>query len=195
MNGKWADGSSWTYGGNGYQHIYDGNPYLGTGWTELDTDGNGSANISGDRRFFISSDAESFLLGDTLVYSYAIIANRMGNNLENVQGLINYADSVQEYFDNTTYSCIQQGTGVTSVKEELKKDRLILYPNPATHQIKIVWEEVNVDGIKILSFQGKLVKLISVKGSKGEKVININGLAPGIYFVSIGNTMKKLVVQ
>lgn len=121
MNGKWLDSSSWTYGGRGYggtiptHYIYDGNPYLDTGWTELNIDGNGNSNMPIDRRFFISSDAESFLPGDTLTYSYAIIVNQIGIPLENVQGLFGYADSVQHYFDNTTYPCIQQGTGVTDV--------------------------------------------------------------------------------
>jgi len=130
MNGKWLDGSDWTYLGNGYggtvptQHIMDGNPYLGTGWTELNADGNGTPNPMGDRRFFATSIEETFNPGDTLIYNYAIIVNRQGDHLENVQGLINYADSVQNYFDNNSFSCVQQGTGVVdnfdNEKENLK---------------------------------------------------------------------------
>lgn len=202
MNGKWKDGTPWTYGGNGYggtsgttKYLYDGNPYQGTGWTEIDTDGNGTSNSPGDRRLFISSDAESFLPGDTLIFNYAILVNRMGNNLENVQGLIDYADSVQHYFDTTSYSCIQHGAGTTGLTEELKNGQLDIFPNPTSHQIKIVWSGVTVNDIKILSFQEKLVKKIPAKGLKGEKIIDVSGLAPGIYFVSIGNTMRKLIVQ
>lgn len=122
MNGKWKDGTDWTTGGNGYggtngstQHIYDGNPYLGIGWTELDTDGNGTSNVSGDRRFFMITEDEVFQPGDVLTYTYAVVVNRQGNNLENVQGLLDYADSVQQFFDNTTFSCAQIGTGMVDV--------------------------------------------------------------------------------
>lgn len=124
MNGKWKDGTNWTFGGNGYggttptQHLFDGNPFLGTGWTELDSDGNGTPNPFGDRRMLMTTVEENFNPGDTLVYNFAIIANRQGNHLENAQGVIDYADSVQLYFDNFSGSCIQQGTGIADVFEE-----------------------------------------------------------------------------
>ncbi len=128
MNGKWKDGSDWTYGGSGYggttptQHLFDGNPFLGTGWTELDSDGNGTPNPVGDRRMLMTTVDENFNPGDSLIYSYAIIANRQGNHLKNVQGVIDYADSVQLYFDNTSYSCNQQGTGIADVFEEVEEN-------------------------------------------------------------------------
>ncbi|RFC55573.1 T9SS type A sorting domain-containing protein [Brumimicrobium aurantiacum] len=118
MNGKWKDGTYWTdapggYGpGNVVQHIYDGNPYLDTGRTELNYDGNGNSNPNGDRRFFGTSGGEVFNPGDTLIYNYAIIYNKQGGYLENVDGLIRYADSVQHYFDNLSSECIQKETGV-----------------------------------------------------------------------------------
>jgi hypothetical protein len=128
MNGKWKDGTYWTnsvggYGGtNPVQHMYDGNPYLATGWTELNVDGNGTPNPSGDRRFMVTTVEETLNPGDTLIYNYAMIVNQQGNNIENVQGLIDYADSVQNYFDNTSYSCIQQGTGIADVFEEVEEN-------------------------------------------------------------------------
>src|SRR5690554_649754 len=126
MNGKWIDGTDWTYGGNGHggtngstQHFFDGNPYLGTGWTELDIDGVGTTNQEGQRRILMTTEDEVFQPGDVLTYSYAVIVNRQGNNLENVQGVIDYADSVQQYFDNTIFSCTYTGTGTADVFEEI----------------------------------------------------------------------------
>ena len=124
MNGKWKNGADWVNGGTGFpgssgstltptQHIYDGNPYLGTGWTEHDIDGSGTSNTPGDRRFFMTTDDEVFQPGDVLTYSYAVIVNRQGNQLENVQGILDYADLVQNYYDNTVYSCNQVGTGIS----------------------------------------------------------------------------------
>ena len=131
MNGKWKDGSDWTYGGVGYggttptQHIYDGNPFQGTGWTEQDTDGSGTSNDFGDRRFIMTTEENTFMPGDTLEYDYAVIANRRGDHLENVQGIIDYADSVKQYYDNMTNSCIEQGTGNPDVIEDPEENVLL----------------------------------------------------------------------
>ncbi len=131
MNGKWRDGTDWTQGGNGYggttptQHVYDGNPLQGTGWTELDTDGMGTSNNIGDRRFVMTTVESAFSPGDTLEYHYAVIANRNGDHLENVQGLIDYADSVQQYYDNITNSCVEQGTGNPDVFEDPVENLLL----------------------------------------------------------------------
>jgi hypothetical protein len=78
---------------------------------------------------------------------------------------------------------------------EMKESKVTIYPNPATNQLNIVWEEVEVEEIKIISFQGRVVKSVPTKGSKGQKVIDINGFSPGVYFVSVGSTMRKLVVD
>jgi len=128
MNGKWKDGTVWTCGGNGYQgtipaqHMFDGNPYLGTGWTVLNVNGNGQSNPTGDRRFMATTIEETFNPGDVLLYSYAIIVNQQGNRLENVQGLINYADSVQNFFDNLTFQCKHKGTGIKDVFDNGEKN-------------------------------------------------------------------------
>lgn len=199
MNGKWLDGTDWTYHGNGYggtvttQHIMDGNPYLGTGWTELNVDGNGTPNSMGDRRFFVTSIEETFNPGDTLIYNYAIIVNRQGDHLENVQGLIDYADSVQNYFDANNTDCTSNIN--LGLSEELQNGKLNIYPNPASEQINIVWEDLSVKEINITSYDGSLVKSIAINSVNGEKTIDISGLSSGVYFVNIGSVTKKLVVQ
>lgn len=199
MNGKWLDGSEWTMAGNGYggtdgptKHLYDGNPFLGTGWTELDTDGNQTTNTPGDRRLIMTTKGEQFKPGDTLMYHYAVLVNRDGNHLENVDGLLNYADSAQLYFNNTTYPCFNNGSVGLS---ELEKGEFNLYPNPATSQVKIVWEDLKVEEITISSYQGRVVRSVPINKTKGEVTIDIHGLSSGVYFVSIGNTIRKLVVQ
>ncbi len=200
MNGQWKDGTDWTAGGDGYggtngstQHLYDGNPNQGTGWSEVNTDGNGAANTPSDRRILMTTTEDSFQPGDKLVYNYAIITSRTGNNLENVDGLLIYADSVQEFFDSTNSNCA--ANIILGLENELQKGKLELYPNPATNQITVVWDEVKVDGIKIISYSGRLVKSITVHAIEKEKTIDINGLASGVYFVNIGNVTRKLIVK
>ncbi|PHR43162.1 MAG: hypothetical protein COA32_16745 [Fluviicola sp.] len=200
MNGKWLDGSDWTYGGNGYggttptQYLYDGNPFQGTGWTELDTDGSGTANSLGDRRFMMTTDESSFSPGDTLEYHYAVIANRRGDHIENVQGIIDYADSVQQYYNNMSTSCVQQGT--TSVETlDLYISKVNLYPNPANNQVTAVWSNIEAENITVYSFQGKIVREVSINEKDGMANFDISSLNKGGYFVKIGNTTQKLVVQ
>src|SRR5690554_3037026 len=78
---------------------------------------------------------------------------------------------------------------------EIKQSDVKIYPNPATNQLNIVWDEIDVKEIKITSFQGKTVKSLSANGVKGDLKIDINDLSPGIYFVNVGNTVHKLIVK
>lgn len=195
MNGRNPDGSFWSHGITGAttQFLFDGVPGLGTGWTEMNIDGNGTANPMGDRRFIATSIEETFNPGDTLIYNYAIIVNRQGDHLENVQGLINYADSVQNYFNANNSDCSSNiSLGLT---EEFQFGKLEIYPNPATNQMNVVWNNVSANEIKIFSFQGLLINTIPISANENEKLIDISGLSPGIYFVIIGSGVKKVVVN
>src|SRR5690554_8198413 len=78
---------------------------------------------------------------------------------------------------------------------EIKQSDVKIYPNSATNQLNIVWDEIDVKEIKITSFQGKTVKSLSANGVKGDLKIDINDLSPGIYFVNVGNTVHKLIVR
>lgn len=200
MNGKWLDGSNWTYGGSGYggttptQHVYDGNPYQGTGWTELDTDGSGTANDVGDRRFVMTSAENTFTPGDTLQYHYAVIANRRGDHLENVQGIIDYADSVQQFYNNMSTSCEQQGTA--SIEDShLESDQVTLYPNPASNKLYVSWENVVVDSIELYSFQGRLVRSFNLDKNTNSHMIDVSQLKSGVYFVKVENSIQKLIIK
>src|SRR5690554_7162979 len=56
---------------------------------------------------------------------------------------------------------------------EIKQSDVKIYPNPATNQLNIVWDEIDVKEIKITSFQGKTVKSLSANGVKGDLKIDI----------------------
>jgi len=170
MNGKWIDGTDWTYGGNGHggtngstQHFFDGNPYLGTGWTELDIDGVGTTNQEGQRRILMTTEDEVFQPGDVLTYSYAVIVNRQGNNLENVQGVIDYADSVQQYFDNTIFSCTYTGTGTADVFEE------------AEENLRLSFEINRVDG------EGNMGRAVNISAETEQNILDSISVENVIY--------------
>lgn len=141
MNAKWNDGTPWYYGGVGHQasngvtsqltnYLYSGNPYTGSGWSEVNTDGNGTANSPDeDRRFLMTMESQQLFPGDTAIYDLGIITYMLGDNLENVQGLLEYAADLQDYYDNfMELGCTQVGTGfpdtITLSNNKLPYDRL-----------------------------------------------------------------------
>jgi hypothetical protein len=168
-------------------------PNSGIGWSEVNTDGNGSINQPTDRKLVMTSIEESFNPGDKLVYNYAIITNRDGDNLQNVDNLIATANFVQQFFDTTNTYCDPNIT--LSLSDELEIGKLEIYPNPAADQINIVWKDLKLDEINITSYDGSLVRSISINSVDGEKTIDIIGLSSGVYFVNIGNYTRKLIVK
>lgn len=66
---------------------------------------------------------------------------------------------------------------------------LLLYPNPATSEITIDYEE-NIDQISILDITGKIVKSIS----SATKTINISDLISGTYYIKI-DTPHQIVTK
>lgn len=127
MNGYWKDGTPWVKGGTGYtgtigasstpaKYLYPGNPLTQSGWSEVNTDGNGYSNPNDeDKRFIITSESQSFVPNQIVEYDYAIIFDNSGNHLENANNIIGLAEQVEGYFQNTIFhqSCIQQGTGIS----------------------------------------------------------------------------------
>ena len=68
------------------------------------------------------------------------------------------------------------------------------YPNPATNFITIeLQDDINVSELAIFSSNGKLVHSQVITSQKTD--IHIGKLSAGIYFIKIGNTIKKLVLN
>lgn len=140
MNSKWHDNTPFYIGGTGHgshpdatsqttNYIYSGNPFLGTGWSELNIDGNGTANPNDElRRFYTTAEPQAFNPGDKLEYTYAFIANMNGDYLENVQNLLGMADSVQNFYDLeiVSHNCEQLGTGISDSIVAVEEDSIPL---------------------------------------------------------------------
>lgn len=104
MTGYWKDGSPFTANGNAYggstqvNFVYDGDPVLGTGWTERT-----AGNLAGDRRFIQSAGPFTLKPGAvnnvTFGMPWAQTANK-GGNLESVTLLKTADDKAQALFDN-----------------------------------------------------------------------------------------------
>lgn len=69
----------------------------------------------------------------------------------------------------------------------------VIYPNPAVDQLTI---ETTLEGstmVKIISMVGSLI--VEKQISQGRTALDISGLAPGIYAVSIGTEVQKFIKQ
>jgi hypothetical protein len=92
--------------------------------------------------------------------------------------------SMCNYFDNTT--------GI----EENKDNKLAVYPNPANNQITIDSPDAIKAGtaIRVFDVLGKQLKSHKVNQFTKTITLDINGLAKGVYIISIGTTQIKFVV-
>ena len=74
-------------------------------------------------------------------------------------------------------------TGVGEIKEE---NGVSIYPNPATNELKITSNELQLKEIKIYNVLGEcvLVPPPSLQGG-GQGVVNVSNLPSGIYFIQV----------
>ena len=126
MNGRWTNGNKFVVGGSGHagsngattqetNFLFPGNPYLDQGWTEMNVDGNGTTSFKDEDRLYLQTTSKNeFNQNDVIEYDYAFLFSRVGDSVENVQGVIDLADVLQEIYDDSLslLSCEQQGTGI-----------------------------------------------------------------------------------
>jgi hypothetical protein len=74
--------------------------------------------------------------------------------------------------------------------EELVKTHFSIYPNPASSTINIVSEAEGT--AKIYDMTSRCVKEVQIDGTT---TVNIEDLNQGVYFISVNENVKKLVVK
>ena len=79
---------------------------------------------------------------------------------------------------------------LTSIQNYLIRD-FNVYPNPATHQITIVGDQVDLHQLSIYNYAGKQMFDYQVIGN----AIDVSQFNKGIYFIRIGDYIKKLIIQ
>jgi hypothetical protein len=125
LNGKHRDGTPIVVGGDGYflhpdatstetKFYYHGEPWSGNGWSEVNIDGNGKRNPSDwDKRGFMATNPITLNAGEQVTFSYAIVTSRKGDYLENTKGVVQLAEKVKIFYDESGIeSCLREGTGV-----------------------------------------------------------------------------------
>jgi hypothetical protein len=106
LNGLWRDGAPMTEGGNGYQTggpvvewAFPGTPESGQFWSEVNTDGTGSSNPSGDRRNVLASEAFTLAPGESRTFDLAILFAQGDDRFDSISELRSVSDIVQARYD------------------------------------------------------------------------------------------------
>ena len=198
QRGKWKNGGSMFYGGDGLsycvdtnqrvRHMYTGNPNtVPNQWTEKTPCAtNAMSNPPGERRMAGGPNLPSqFNHGTSITFNYAyIFAQQSGVFSAPVAKLSLVADTVQNFFNST----------IVGINEVEKQDFLAfeLFPNPARDEIKLKLSEEKFE-VSVFKLNGSLIKRI-----RNQKTIDISDLDAGMYFIRIENNnvigIKKLIV-
>ena len=185
MGAIWPDGTHFTEGGSGYggadetNFLYSGNPGVDGDWSEL-----GEGNIGGDRRMVMSAEDEAFEPHEILCFDYAIIYNRDGDHLENVDGLIDLAGEVKGFYDNDINPYCE--TGFSGISEQDETLPVGIIPNPSKGTFSV--DLKGTFDIQIFALDGRLV--YSQSELQGAKQLQTD-LSNGTYIIMITQNQKK----
>ena len=181
-----------------------------------------NAKTSGETEFFhvmkkMVPNANGTLLGGlnkansvTQNLSYQFNGNfRLPGNANNQ---INHATehSVEEFSDlgvvvwvqdNDTKEILQSAYAVNTISiDELEKNSVVLFPNPAKEYVKIGFAQNTASAeVSIFSIDGKKVHHSAEKPLSNELELNTSQLLPGLYVIEINsngnNAVEKLIIE
>lgn len=186
MKGLQYTGSPWIDpNSNETNYVFSGNPNLPSEWSALS-----SGSPTDEAKGISSLDWGSFNSGDTLKQSYAITYARDGNNLENVQSIINLATDVKSFYDNESAIPCEEGTWNL---EELNDLSVTIFPNPSTGIVSLSNHDKSLLSLTVYDAQGKILKELP-SSNKNTIEIDLSSQRSGIYFFHI-KTQKSMVVK
>lgn len=70
-----------------------------------------------------------------------------------------------------------------------------IYPNPVSNQLIVLFNDPSSHEIIITDVTGKIAAMENFPARNSFAVMNVSSLAPGLYLISAGNKVKKLVKQ
>jgi len=100
-----------------------------------------------------------------------------------------YRIKLTEKNTSFSYSPVQQ------VMINDKRERFILYPNPASNQVSIIGKIYPTTEIKLFQSSGKLIWRKIQRETIDKLVIDLSSFAPGVYFLKLNEEVRKLIVR
>lgn len=168
-----------THTGTPCDYLFPGDPSDPNQWSQCQCN-----DPISDERFIISSNDFTFPAGATRKFSFAqlVVAGEGGCGTANFAGIKNLADTVWNVYRNPLIAA-----GI----EELAKDGISIYPNPASDRIFIEQaSSLPVNGsVCIYDISGRKMNITTEKQGK-KYIIDINSFAPGMYHIQYADGDK-----
>jgi len=208
MRGLWKDGSSMTYGGNGWNpgdsnavpcrymfpdssdiyNIGTNGTVMPLGWSETT-----AGNTPGDRRGLGSVGPFDLPAGSHVKFTYAYVFGQAKNdNLLAVDVMKANSDHIDSLFRSGTTPCGDFEVYFTVGIDETNPLGLDMYPNPASEQVRITGLTAK-SHIKILDVQGRIIQEQAVSAATSNQ-IDVSDLPAGRYSVNITSEGKTSVL-
>jgi hypothetical protein len=107
-----------------------------------------------------------------------------------------YITTGSDYYINPIMFTIVTATEVKNVANEA--NNVVIYPNPANDVFNIALNGANVDNIRIMDIQGKVINTIATDKNQPIIKVPVNDYAAGVYFVQLQSgssvMVKKIVI-
>jgi hypothetical protein len=138
------------------------------------------------------SDSDYTFVNAPLATNFSFLLNNLQEGMK-----YRYKAFAINVLDDTIYGKIltftlpQQPSNILNTEQ----NKIQLYPNPATSQLKIKNVQLkDVENVEIIDILGRVQQSTSVN-QQSEIIIDVSHLAKGIYFIKIGNWIEKFLVN
>jgi hypothetical protein len=195
LQGKWQNGEPVTYGGTGYNpestevtpFAFSGDPVTATGWTEMTPYGPGSEpNEPGDRFAIMTAGPFTLPAGKSLCFDIALPFARdsQGDHISSVTLLKQRALAIQQFYNNQHFA--NNCANSIGIKEHaVYNDKLLVYPNPTTGELRITSYELQVTSVAIYDIYGRKLLSNHLIASSPNHLINVSHLPAGLYIYRV----------
>lgn len=198
MTGYWLDNTSFTCGGNGYggtiptAFVYPGVSYTNSAcgtsnWSEVS-----EANSPGDRKYMISIGPLTLNAGASTEIQYVHCTSFPSGGINAIERLKTDMQALKAF--NNIHDPLPLYCGPVSVKEQDEWLDMKMYPNPATKELNLSFNESasSVSRVSVTDIFGKLLFEKQSDGS-GNMSLDVSTMASGVYFVKISGDGKSVV--
>lgn len=159
--------------------------------TPVITAGSSNTSICSGETATLTANGGSTYSWNTGSSSAFIVVNPLATTIYTVTGT-NVSNC------SATALVTQNVSDCTSLKEEaFNENQFLVYPNPAVGEVSVSYTNESKLNVTFLNAFGSVV--LSLKEYSSDSVINVSGLAKGIYFVQLNSSnkvvTKKIIVE
>ena len=85
--------------------------------------------------------------------------------------------------------------GIKYVNYDLDKSTIVVYPNPAVNDLKVLYPPDIFQNLIIISTNGALINTYSIDSKQTETSLSVKNLTPGSYYIYLSGKEDKVTKQ